>query len=308
MRDALWFDLGPAAAVWIRGEQARRFANGMFTNNIRDLAVGCANRSALVDDRGRLGGFLDLLCVAPDRFLAVVEGISPQAFTERYEKYAMLDDVELEPVVGWAHHTVQGPAVPAALVPPADQWSATLPVSGSGSAESPHGYRWRRSRSAAGGVDWVGPPTDSSGFSGVGCGTADELVALRVLAGRVAFPEDTGDKRLPAEIGLRDELLSFDKGCYIGQESINRVDVMGEVKRRLVGVRGEGPTPAPGAPVWVGGSSVGELTSPVSLPSGGWVGLSVVRRPADAPGTVAEVEVAGARWDARVEAFPIELP
>jgi hypothetical protein len=292
---AAWFAPEGVATVLARGAEARRFCNGMFTNNVRDLPKGGANRSALVDDRGRIGGFLDLLCLADDRFLLAIEGLSVEAFLERYEKYAMLDDVELEPQtsVVWS---VQGPRIELAAI--------GLPTPEPGRyAEVDGAWIWRRVRSPAGGYDLA--LTDPSRFDldriAVRAGP-DDADALRVAAGRPVFPADTGDKRLPAEIGLRDELLAFDKGCYLGQESIHRIDVMGDVKKRLVGVRFQGPAD-PGAPVTVGDAKVGELTSPVALPNGDRVGLAVVQRPHDAPGT--EVRVGG--QPGRVEAFPLDL-
>jgi folate-binding Fe-S cluster repair protein YgfZ len=106
---------------------------------------------------------------------------------------------------------------------------------------------------------------------------------------------------LPAEIGLRDELLSFDKGCYLGQESIHRIDVLGDVKRKLVGVRVPGASDLrPGAPVTADGAVVGELTSPTLLPNGDLVGLAVVKRPYDTPGTA----VRAGEHPARIESLP----
>ncbi|MEZ4236566.1 MAG: hypothetical protein R3F59_10500 [Myxococcota bacterium] len=132
----------------------------------------------------------------------------------------------------------------------------------------------------------------------------EEAEILRVLAGRPAFPADTGERRLPHELGLRDELLSFDKGCYLGQETINRVDVMGDVKRVLAGIRLDGlAPPPPGAELSAGDTRVGELTSPVALPEGGWAGLAVVRRPHDLAGTPVTATSGETTWSGRVTAL-----
>lgn len=258
--------------VAITGPDARRFCNAMFTNNARDLVPGAAQRTAMLDDRGRVHGLLDLYCEADDRFLAVLDGSTEEAFTTRYALYVVLDDVELAPRADLACATVQGaaPAVPHDL--------RSLP----------------RDRTGQGGVDVVGPAHRVTAWlAELALPGVDEptIERLRVRVGDPRWPVDFGDKRLPHEMGLRDAFLSFDKGCYLGQETVNRVDVMGDVKQRLAGVRLAGEVPA-GAELVVGEAVVGRLTSVVDDPGLGRIGLAVLRRPADAPGT----ELV-ARWD-----------
>jgi folate-binding protein YgfZ len=270
---AVWASLGPAAAVSLTGPDARRFCNGMWTANVRDLAVGGAARSALVDDRGRLFGLLDVLCTGPDTFLALLDGLDASAFVERFQTYVVFDDVTMTDETGRYHRwTVQGPAVDH---PPAGTF-----------ADLGGELRLTSRRSPASGIDRLVPHGGTPTLAGLE-GTAEDVEVLRVLAGRVAFPADTGDKGLPHELGLRDEVLSFEKGCYIGQEAINRIDVMGQVRRALAGIRLTGV--ADGTDVLVNGATVGQLTSPVGLPDGSTFGLAVLRKPSDAPGTVVSV-------------------
>lgn len=311
-------DAGPAAAVRISGPDARRFCNGMFTNNVRDLPVGATNRSAMVEDRGRVIGFLDLLCEAPDTFLAVLDGLDAAAFLARYEKYVVFDDVTLDDRTGALHaFSLQGPDAAAALV----SVGLDAPAPGTfGVLEE--AVLFARRRSPASGFDLVVPTAASEAWRsrlGAVASWSDAGLAeiLRVTAGRAQFPIDTGDKRLPHELGLRDEILSFDKGCYLGQESINRIDVMGQVKRMLVGVlttskeaaaggAATGEMPPHGAEVRAGDVVVGELTSPVVLPDGDGFGLAILKRPADVPGTLVTVSAAGRTWTGVVVALPYD--
>jgi folate-binding protein YgfZ len=273
---AVTAQLGPAPAVRLAGPDARRFCNGMFTANIRDLRVGGAARSALVDDRGRLFGLLDVLCTANDTFLALLDGIDVAEFMERFEKFVVFDDVTLtDETALWVRATEQGPAVQR---PPP------------GTFVDDHGTIVLGSRrSPAGGIDRLAAPGVSVDAIGVAVGP-EEIEALRVLAGRVAYPADTGDKGLPHELGLRDETLSFEKGCYVGQESINRIDVMGTIKRALAGVHVREPRDLAADEVAVGDAVAGRLTSPVLLPDGSLFGLAVLRKPADTPGTVVRID------------------
>jgi aminomethyltransferase len=270
---AVWASLGPAAAVSLTGPDARRFCNGMWTANVRDLPVGGAARSALVDDRGRLFGLLDVLCTGPDSFLALLDGLDAAAFVERFQTFVVFDDVTMtDESARYSRWTVQGPAVDP---PPAGTF---VDLGGE--------LRITSRRSPASGIDRLVSAEATPTLAGLE-GTAADIEVLRVLAGRVAFPADTGDKGLPHELGLRDEVLSFDKGCYIGQEAINRIDVMGQVRRALAGVHVTGDPG--GADVVVGGATVGQLTSPVGLPDGSTFGLAVLRKPADAAGTAVSV-------------------
>jgi tRNA-modifying protein YgfZ len=317
---AVWLPLGPAAAVTLVGPDARRFCNGMFTNNARDLAPGHVQRTAMVDDRARIGGFLDLLCLQEASFLAVLDGVGVEAFLERYEKYVVFDDVTLGVEAGRVLGSVQGPAAAACLR------EAGLAAPAPGRFTEVDGLTvYASRRSPAGGFDVLAPAGEAHPGLVVGgphrrltalaaqarpidAGAAE---ALRVLAGRAAFPADTGDKRLPHELGLREELLSFDKGCYLGQETINRIDVMGDVKRILAGVQihpgdAAAEDPPPGAEIAAGGAKIGALTSPVGLPDGGWFGLAVVRRPHDAPGTSVVVTEGARSWTGRITGLPFD--
>lgn len=280
----------PGAALFA-GPDARRFCNGMFSNNVRDLVVGGWGRHAALDDRGRIWALLTLYDVGDDRFLAVVDGgeAAGAAFVERIQRYLLFDDLTLTSLDLGPGVTVQGAQAAAAL----GELPVPVPVAGAVALAS--GWVLRRDRTGAGGFDVFGaqPP----GGTRIG---AEDLLRLRVAAGRVEWPQDGDDKRLIHELGLRDEVCNFEKGCYIGQETVNRVDVMGGVKRVLAGLLLPGAGYVAGDPVEVGGAVVGRLSSPVADGSR-TLALAVVQRPADAPGT--EVVVRGQLG--RVAAFPL---
>ena len=275
----------PVSVVHLRGPDARRFANGMFTNNVRDLAAGCSNRHAMVSDRGRVGGFLDLACLANDHFVAVLDGVDSAAFCERYETYVVFDDVELVPE-DWVSIWVGGPGA-SSWQPAAEPIGVGFPVKrleGGGFAMTTFGWPTPA-------VRWAVPPPDEGAIVADLADThwaePDIEPALRLLAGMPRFPEDTGEKGLPHELGLREQLLNFEKGCYLGQESINRIDVMGNVRRHLRVLRLAEAVPA-GTAVTHGGTAVGTLSTVVQLPSA-VLGWSVLKEAAQEPGTVVQV-------------------
>jgi folate-binding protein YgfZ len=89
------------------------------------------------------------------------------------------------------------------------------------------------------------------------------LDAARIEAGHPIYGRDISDKNLPQEIGRDQHAISFVKGCYLGQETVARIDALGHVNKTLVGVRFHGEQiPQPGlALTSADGQTVGEVTS-----------------------------------------------
>ena len=114
----------------------------------------------------------------------------------------------------------------------------------------------RRSRSGLPGFDVLIPPAKlveywnqflSAGARPVGL---EALERLRILQGQPRWPEDARKITLIHELGIESEVCSFNKGCYVGQEVINRVDVKGTVNKRITGIRIDGDlTPILGSDV-----------------------------------------------------------
>ena len=237
----------------------------------------------MLDDRGRIGGVMTLFCVDAERFICMLEGVSADDFEARYELYVVLDDVEIERLAGWRAATIQGVALPVEV---------GLPVAS-------------RDRSGLGGQDMVGPVDEVEGVLGAsGLPAVDDSVLdrLRVRVGDPRWPVDFGDRRLPHEMGMREAFLSFEKGCYLGQETVNRVDVMGQVKRSLAGVRL--PDEADVAELFVGERSVGTVTTAVTDPELGRIGLAVLRVPHDTAGSELVATWYGRSGPARVCGLP----
>ena len=80
----------------LEGEEVRRWANGMFSNNIRKLQPMQGNYSAICDDRGRVQGFLHCYCLSDTQFLCILDGYSLEDFQKRFNMFMILDDIELE--------------------------------------------------------------------------------------------------------------------------------------------------------------------------------------------------------------------
>jgi folate-binding protein YgfZ len=85
---------------------------------------------------------------------------------------------------------------------------------------------------------------------------------LRIEAGLARWPVDMGERSLVHELRMVEHYCAFDKGCYIGQEVINRIDVMGQVNKKLYGLQlGIDGIPPSGAEVLLGDTVVGTVCS-----------------------------------------------
>ncbi|QXC62550.1 hypothetical protein KSP35_07065 [Aquihabitans sp. G128] len=123
---------------------------------------------------------------------------------------------------------------------------------------------------------------------------AEAFEALRIRAGAPRWGAELDADTIPATVGqwAIDSSVSFTKGCYTGQELVARIDSRGgNVPRRLAAVVLDGPPPAVGTEVTVGGEAAGTVTSSAAdVATGGSVALAYVARAVEVP---AAAEVAG---------------
>ena len=295
-------DLAHTTMITLSGPNTRRWAHGMFTNHIKGLQPGQGNRSCMCDPKGRVQGLIDLYCVDEEHFFGVLEGVGLPWFEERYQMFLVLDDVEWEEEAEqMSLLSLQGPGAADILatlglpVPEADHAHAEAGRSG----DQPGIRVMRKDRTGLGGFDLAVPrsallPTWEAalgaGAAPVGLAAVD---ALRIRAGRAAWPTDGGELTMVHELRYNEDCCSFTKGCYVGQEIINRIDVKGQVTKRLTPLLlAEDALPPAGAQVLLEGQAVGHLTSAARI-DGGVRAVAVLRKAAWAPGTTVEIQAEG---------------
>jgi folate-binding protein YgfZ len=294
-KDAVVVDLAAHGALTLSGPDVKRFCNGMFTQNIRAMDEGRTARSALTDEKGKMLGLISVSRIAAETMLVLLDGVTNEFFTERYGKYIILDDVEMDDLSesNTVLH-VAGPRAAAALA------MAALPVPLAGECVAA-GSMWLLARERYGlpGFDIVVPKAECTtlfeALRGVGVLPIgyDAAEWLRIGAGEVRWPVDMGERALVHEMNLVASCCSFDKGCYVGQEVINRIDVMGQVNKKIVLLQmDEDAIPPLGAEVRLGDDVIGTARSGARL-SGKSRILAVVRKAAWAPGTAVTVHADG---------------
>ena len=254
----------PSAWLRITGPDAFSFLQGQFTNDLRQVANGTVYGLWLTLKGKVLGDGFVMAGREPEEFWIGSYATPAAVLRERLENFIIADDVTVEDqTADWSAVSVFGPV-------------AVERLGRSGSAEFI--FSGRRSRPAN--VEWVFRH-DAEADVRRALQDLPELdlgavEAIRISAGIPAVPTDIGLNDLPNEAGLEDEAISFTKGCYLGQEVMARLKSMGQVRRRLLRVRGQGPRPIPGAALYVGERQVGELRSVAHVGADEYVGLAMV--------------------------------
>ncbi|MFQ5694271.1 MAG: aminomethyltransferase family protein [Nitrospinota bacterium] len=176
---------------------------------------------------------------------------------------------------------------------------------------------WKGTGVVAAATDRLGPPAIDlivptaglsplwEAFGAVPPAGVSALEMLRIEGGVPRLGPDMDASVNPIEAGLLDA-INFEKGCYVGQEVLAKIDSLGHVNRSLVGLRIDGETaPEPGAPLFEDGKKVGHVTSGTLSPSlGGVVALGYVHRKLSTPGQALEADLGGKKVPVRVAERP----
>ncbi|MGA3213443.1 MAG: folate-binding protein [Terriglobales bacterium] len=294
------YDLGWRAHLRIRGQDRVRWLNGMVSNNTRDLPAGHGNYNFLLSAQGRIQGDLYVYNCG-EEYIAETDFSQLENILKLLRKYIIMDKVELadlrEEITAIG---VQGPDARSILAKA--EISGPLPEALELRVTEWKGRRVLVTRMATEPRDsfelWTAPSEvhalwnalQSAGAKPVG---ADALEFFRVAAGIPRYGIDIRSQDLPQETAQM-QALCFTKGCYIGQEIVERIRSRGSVHRTLAGFMIDGPPPEAGARVQAGGKDVGEITCAVELPAAGTaqtqaLALGYLRREAAMPGFAVQV-------------------
>jgi len=266
----------PAVFIKVTGEDVATFLQGQFTNELRQPA-GTAVYGLWLNQKGRVLADSHVLKLAENEFQVVSDTSAASTLLPRLEKYIVADDVILADETAQIHGlAVSGPQCADGIW----QILGATPVPG----------RFLRSRGL---VIFAGRRVRGENYELLGSPesiadmrqkllaldgreiAAAEAEYLRIADGLPAVPQDIGPGDLPNEGGLDEAAISFTKGCYLGQEVMARLKSMGQVRRRLHLIRGEGMAPGPMAALYQGGKTVGQVRS-VASRGNGFVALAML--------------------------------
>ncbi|MEX2185825.1 MAG: glycine cleavage T C-terminal barrel domain-containing protein [Pirellulales bacterium] len=289
--------------ISVRGADRSTFLHGMCTNDVKNLAAGQGREAFFTNVQGKTIGHAFLFAgddaIALDATAGQAETLMPGL-----ERYIIREDVQLVdrsgelgellvagPDAARLLATLTGGEVPRERL---DQVAITIggiPIS------------LRRVDFVGGECFFVacdaGQAADvraaiaSGGAKPIG---AEAVEAARIEQGTPLFGRDITPANLPQEVARDAAAISFNKGCYLGQETVARIDALGHVNRYLVGVRFDGDRPAEaGAKLTADDKIVGEVTSATFSPRlGAPLALAYVRRGHHEPGTKLQCDVVAA--------------
>jgi len=266
------FDLRSRSKLRVKGDDRVRWLNGMITNNVRDLAVAHGVYGFLLNPQGRIQA--DLYAYnRGDTLIVDVDELLRKKVLSIFDRYIIMDDVEIEDLrdklasIGVAGPGSRDTLKRASVEVPELQPLQFIDVQCSGrSATLVHGDNPLVESFEL----WVAPEDFSpvwdrliaAGAEAIG---ADALELVRIASGVPRYGQDIRERDLPQETEQQ-RALNFTKGCYVGQEIVERIRSRGSVHRKFTGFAIDGPLPSPGTKIQAEGKDVGEVTSSAYLP------------------------------------------
>ena len=277
------------APVRLTGDDALEWLQGQITQDVRGMVPGDARYGLLLTGTGKVQADMHVLATG-EGFVLLLPPDAQEAALEQMDRYIVMEDVDLEPV----------PVASLGIV----------------ALGGPHALAMARDLRAAGAsvfeVDLVGsggavalgasPAVDAERLATLGLRVSAEAVeVVRVRNGLPRFGKDFGLNTLPQVAGVKARAVSFDKGCYLGQEPVVMLEHRGKPPKRLARVvvddaAVDAETLVGGTLVDAEGQSLGALTSATGLPGEKARALGFVKR-----GRALE-DVAGIRVDGAADA------
>jgi len=250
------------------GEDRARLLHAMTTNHVQQLQPGESLYAFFLSAQGRILADVNILCLQ-DMLLLDTEPETGQSVFQHLDRYIIADDVTL---ADETQHTavfgLEGPGTGAIL----EQLGITDPP-------APHRWTTWRLGLVAGlaatggpGVRFFVPRAVEQELRGclLGLGvveaTAEEVNVVRVENARPRYGADITEAHLPHETQLL-AALHFSKGCYLGQEIVERVRSRGHVNKKLVQVEIDGDVAQVAKKLTLDGREVGDITSAVWSPA-----------------------------------------
>jgi folate-binding protein YgfZ len=298
--------------IRISGDDRVSFLHGMCTADIKGMRPGQVVPALFVTERAHIIRDFYLYALTDALMLEIARDVWPDV-RAHLEKFLVADDVEMEEQETLAVIDCEGPASAAILgaagllTAPLAPWCCA-PSDGPSNTFSRLIAHLPRLGEPAYTV-LVERPMAADMLTQLAAAGLTELSfeareIVRIEHGLARVGIDTNDKTLALEARC-EAAISFNKGCYIGQETIERATARGGIKRRLRGLRVEGDrAPAVGASIMLADKPVGLLTSVAESPVYGLIGLAIIHHSAWVEGTVVTLSSTDSIMTARVAELP----
>ena len=276
---------------WVRvtGSDRSRWLNGMTTNAVEQLAPAAGAYSFFLNAQGRIQGD-GYIFAQPDSLLIETASSQLPTLIPYLDRYIIMDDVELTDISGtWSGLSVIGSQSASLLAQLGFAAAGLNPLelrqftSNNAAVTAIHSYSPLVARYEI----WADAATidsllQSLHSAGAVPAAPESIEHLRILEATPRYGVDIRDRELPQETG-QTRALHFAKGCYLGQEIVERIRSRGSVHRAFQAFQLDGSLPSTGAVLEAAGKPVGELTSVAVIPVKGshlQLALGYVRREA----------------------------
>ncbi len=284
----------PFGRLRCTGEDSLDLLNRLSTNSLMDLPAGSGAHTVLTSNKGRIVDVIFVLRRA-DHLLLLTGGGNETTVAEWIDFYTIIEDTEVEDVTPVTSSvSLMGPGAVGLLASlagpdaaPAQNEELTEAV-----IDGVRAAAIRRDMGAIPAFDLIASEADAQTLreavteAGACPAGRDALELARMEQGTPAFGAELGEAYNPLEAGLQ-HMVSYTKGCYIGQEVIARLTTYDKVQKRLA--RLEWPSDAEidaGAKLMMDGRQAGVVTSAIRDPrTGTGLGLGYVRKALSDPGT-----------------------
>ncbi|HWB07904.1 MAG TPA: glycine cleavage T C-terminal barrel domain-containing protein [Pirellulales bacterium] len=287
-------DFSDRTRIEVLGDDRASFLHNLSTNDVKKLQPGQGCEAFFLDARGHVKGHVFFIC-RPGSIVIETTGGQGGPLIAHLDRYLIREKVELaDRTDSWGELFLAGAnsqdvlgQLTQATMPDAPLANVEIEIAGQAvtlirvAMTTAKGYILLCTRLAQ--------PAIAEALISAGARLCDRMAfeAARVESRFPLYGLDITDKTLPQEVA-RDELaISFRKGCYLGQETVARIDALGHVNKKLVVLRfAAAEVPPPGTDLKAGEQVVGQVTSAAFSPRlGGPLALAYVRREHDAAGS-----------------------
>lgn len=206
----------PRDVLVVTGPEAAVYLHGQISADVEAMEVGHSTLSFLLEPRGRIEAYFAISRTGLETYVADIEPGFGEAMSASLERFKLRTRADFS-LHEWQMHAARGPRVEGE--PGAD-------ASSTGPAEAPeHVVRPTHWPLASGHDLLIGPDSTAAVFAdGAQQISADEFEALRMAYGLPAMGIEIQPGDIPNETGLVERAASFTKGCYRGQELVERID------------------------------------------------------------------------------------
>jgi folate-binding protein YgfZ len=309
-------DLGWLRHVSVRGGDRFRWLSGMVTNTVKDLPENCGAWNLVLNAQGRIQGDLTVWRES-DGLEIEIAADQIDRLLAHLDHFIIMDDVELvshepgaETAVGLTGPESQDVLARMGLPVPAEamtsvrvEWNGwDLRIHQGYGTLADHFEIW----TPTAGLTLLWRALSTAGASPVGSASLD---AFRVAEGIPVYGIDMMERDLPQETSQM-RALHFNKGCYLGQEIVERIRSRGNVHRHLHQLELEGPLAPARTDLAIEGTVLGQITSSAELPLEGGTrrfALAMLRGEADAKDQPLAYVAGGGAGTAKIMGGPPKL-